>query len=624
MKKGLFAWFLAMGSVALADEGAAIEADVKLAFERAMEKLPEPLREQVADVQLKRAGDLGLGDDLPLEYRLLNRAAYASFSVLKRTLTVYDAGALAKPTWEGAGPSKDEVAMLLAGVADVLGVKAPRNGKDPTFEMAWQEFVKRVYSWSGEKVPKTFPEVEDAKVWDRFLTQGVWRLMDGKVPMEQLMIHELGHALQLERELGSLAAKMKYWASLSGYTETFNGEATDGFAGGMNKTEEAMVLIRLLLTVDPAQMSRGSKADYEAAEGARFVNRYARYDLREDYAESFRLMACDPERLVQAAPEKFLYLNALGWNARLDSKAPGPLWYSGAEFERLFPKEERLEIFERLLGKDGKGPALHPVALGAVLRAHAEELEAKDLPRSYELLKLPDDLPEEMRKELDGSHLKAMIDGEVYVASPEWQKARQDDAIDRWIGSYDFELGMLKFRGRGGKGIRGGYDEGVVKLKNANQRARRYEVLREFGGALLTFDEWRELDRKEADFHEKAGSEWYAARFALLGSNEKLEVLFAKLEGAVDSEVSGFERSQLIGTGADVAMRSKDAGLIHSKVKEIPGETLGAWLRVKYLLRAAEVTGDESFSAAAKAEVEGCEYPKLKKQLGLLLEVKGK
>ncbi len=59
-------------------------------YESARLKLPEPYRERMGDVILARASDLGLGPDLPLEYRLLNRAAYASFSSLDRKLTVYD------------------------------------------------------------------------------------------------------------------------------------------------------------------------------------------------------------------------------------------------------------------------------------------------------------------------------------------------------------------------------------------------------------------------------------------------------------------------------------------------------------------------------------------------------
>ena len=141
-----------------------------------------------------------------------------------------------KTAWLGEGPTQAEVARLLAGVADVMGVEAPKDEKDPAFEATWKEFVRRVYSWERAEVPEQLPAVDSKEVWNRFLNDGVWRLM-----------------------------------------------------------------------------------------------------------------AYDPEHLAKIAPEKFLYLNALGWNARLDLKAPGPLCYSGAEFERMLPKPVRKILQERIM-----------------------------------------------------------------------------------------------------------------------------------------------------------------------------------------------------------------------------------------------------------------------------------
>ncbi len=184
--------------LARADEVKKIETELVTAFEGALKKLPKPLWERVGDVQLKRAEDLAIGKEFPLEYRLLNRAAYASFSVGYRELTVYDAGALNRPSWSGGGPKREELVKLLAGVADVLGVEAPASGEGPVFEAAWKEFVKRVYSWNGSERPAQVPAIDDGEFWNRFLGDGVWHLMGGKASMEQLMFHEFGHALQLE------------------------------------------------------------------------------------------------------------------------------------------------------------------------------------------------------------------------------------------------------------------------------------------------------------------------------------------------------------------------------------------------------------------------------------------
>ena len=60
-----------------------IEPHVKAAYQAALQKLPAPARERMHDLKLVRTTDLGIKKDAPLEYRLLNRAPYASFSVMK-------------------------------------------------------------------------------------------------------------------------------------------------------------------------------------------------------------------------------------------------------------------------------------------------------------------------------------------------------------------------------------------------------------------------------------------------------------------------------------------------------------------------------------------------------------
>lgn len=605
---------------ALSEEKTVVEPELKVAFEEALKKLPEALRERVGDVELMRAKDLGVGDEVSLEYRLLNRAAYASFSVGERKLTVYDAGARNRPTWEGDGPTEQELVGLLAGVADVMGVEAPKDENDPAFAVAWKEFVKRVYSWEGAKVPATTPAIDDREVWNRFLGDGVWRLMGGEVSMEQLMFHEFGHALQLSE---SMMTKMTYWGELSGITETSQGEVTDGVVGGKQKIEEEMVLIRMLMADDAAKMLRGEAADYAMSKDARFVNRYARYDLGEDYAESFRLMGYEPERLAKVAPEKFLYLNALGWNARLDEKKPGPLWYSGAEFERLIPKEVRKESFERLLGKDGKGLALSPAAMAAILRAHAGELRKDDLPKPYPVIEVPDDLPIWLRESLGNAVLTVVVDGEVYVASPERQRSQQDELIGRWLGNDSFYRGIVKFLGKGTKNLASSYEENVVVLEDATLRANRYEVLRDSGGKGVSAEEWRKFDKAEAKAQHEAGNVWTAARYSILSSGKKREELFEEITDLAKKGEGGFERARFIGTAVDLALAGKDAGVVEAKIKEIPGETLGKWLRVSYLLKAAEAfEGEkgEGFVKAAKSEAVDCHFPKLKRELELMLK----
>ncbi|YCM46071.1 hypothetical protein V2O64_08580 [Verrucomicrobiaceae bacterium 227] len=600
-----------------------VEPIVELAFKAAFVKLPKAYQERLGDVKLQRAEDFGAGEDAPLDYRLMSRAAFASFHNMSRVMTVYDAGVRNKPSWKGAAPSEDALVVFLGDVADVMGVEIPGDTKAQAFETAWAEFVKRVYSWSEAMVPEPFPSPGDPVVLNRFLEDGVWRAMGGEVPLEQLLFHEFGHALQLDHRDQFQETHMRYWASLSGFSESDSGGASNGYAGGRFKMEEPIVLIRMLLSDDPAGMDRGPRADYAAPAETRFVSRYARYDLREDYAESFRLMCYDPERLAKIAPEKFLYLNALGWNARLDVAEPGPLLYSGTGLATLLPKEGRMDLFQRLLGKDGKGPALHPMGLGAVLRAHAGELTQSDLPEPFPMVPVPDDLPEQLQEGLSLDALKAEIDGVIYIAAPEWQKERQDERIASWVGSYELRKGLHRYRVHGSRGLQEGYESDVKQQRDVRRRASNYEAFREFSRDLLPDDDWKKLDLAEAAFQKKAGNEWAAARFAILASDESLDEKDANLQKVLVNAPAGLDRVRLFGTAVDLAIESRDAEVIEAKIRKIPGETLGAWLRVKYRLRAARILGEEgqgAFRKAARGELEACLYPHLKSELEDLIQ----
>lgn len=594
-----------------------VESEVQAAFEQSLKVLPRPLQEQLQDVRLLRFDDLGLEGPIPLEYRLLNKAAYASMSA-SHELRIYDSGASNRPRWGQAAPNPTELCAFLAGIADVLEVEAPKGPNDPAFTKAWIAFARRVYSWRDETLPDPVPPPGDPKVLDRFLEDGVWRALGGKVPFVQMLVHELGHALQLTPK-GGLFDRMLCWATLSGFIETADQQKADGFVGGGQQLENALVLIRLILSDEPANMPRGPAADYQPSSEARFVNRYSRYDLREDYAECFRLMVFDPERLAKVAPEKFLYLNALGWNARLDASGPGPLWYSGETFRRLFPKESRKKVFERLLGLNRQGPALQEVALAAVLRAHSQELAADDLPPPYPVLKTPDDLPLDLRRSLGPSMLTAVVDGVVHIASPETQQARQDEMITGWLDFHQFSLGLLAMRGDDAESVRKQYLDGVVTAKDASERAECYERLREYGKKLLTPAEWRKLDQQESVFQRQAGQIATAERFAILAEEGKYE---ARMRRAVQKAeaAKGLERVRLIATAADVALETRDPKLIREAISGIPGQTLGALLRAQYWLRAGHQTGLKEFAVDARREVEQVKFPGIRSQLRLMLQ----
>lgn len=601
-----------------------IEAEIRKAFEDARASLPPPVREMVEDVTLRRAPDLGLPPEVPLAYRLLNKAAFMAFSVGRRELTVFDAGVTGHPRWGQNPPSARELIPFLAGVADVLGVDAPRDENDPAFPKAWAAFVARVHSWQGKPPPVPEPPLGDPAVLDRFLEDGVWRSMGEKVPLVPLFVHEFAHALQLEQGLDGMGGKMATWASLSGFVEADSGELADGFSGGQNATEDAMVLIRLILSDDPDRMPRGASALYEPKAAARFVNRYARYDLREDYAESFRLMVFAPAVLAEKAPEKFLYLNSLGWNTKLDAQHPGPLWYSGEDLARLLPKASRLPVMERLLGKDGKGPALGPVLLAALLRAHKNELTAEDLPEPYKVIPVPEDVPVTLREPLAPARVQIEIDGVTHVASPAAQLRWQDDEILSWLDYHEFKLGLQELLGADPEDLRRRYIEDILSLEDARERAEAYEILREGGWSSERADEWRTMDRQEAAAQREAGNPLRAARYAILAEKGNHAARMKRAMEMAEKATRDFDRVVLIATAADVAMETRDHDTMRASIEAIPGQVLGAWLRIKYRQRAAllvEGALREEFHAAARKDAGAVSLPKVRDLLEVRLRV---
>jgi hypothetical protein len=593
----------------------AIETEIRKAFEEAQVSLPPPVKEMVKDVTLRRAPDLGLPPDVPLAYRLLNKAAFMAFSVGRSELTVFDAAMTGQPRWGQDPPSAQELYPLLAGVADVLGVDAPRDEKDPAFLRAWTAFVARVYSWQGQAAPFPLPPPGDPAVLDRFLEEGVWRSMGEKASLVSLFVHEFAHALQLGQGVDGMGGKMATWASLSGFIEVESGKPADGFSGGHNATEDAMVLIRLILSDDPDRMPRGSSALFEPTAGARFVNRYARYDLREDYAESFRLMVFAPAVLAEKAPEKFLYLNAMGWNTRLNTQKPGPLWYSGEDLARLLPKASRLPVMERLLGKDGKVPALDSVLFAVLLRAHASEWTLEDLPEPYKVVPVPDDVPMTLRERLGPALVQVQIDGVTHVASPATQLQWQDHEICSWLEYHEFNLGLQEMLGADPEAVRLAYRDDILSLVDAKERAEAYEVLREGGWSAERADDWRTMDRQESAAQRKAGNSLLAARYEILAEKGNHAARMKRAMEIAEKAPQNFDRLALIATAADVAMETRDHDTIRATIEAIPGQVLGAWLRIKYRQRAAflvEGTLRKEFLAAARKDALAVSLPKVR------------
>ncbi len=300
------------------------------------------------------------GDRCPdLASALMSDAALAYYAVGRHQLHVVDA-TFAGPRWRGGQPAPAAIRAYL----DQLGLAD------------WAALVARVRAIPGVTLPAAVPEGSPL-VFDAIVRHGPAALLGGDVPLPELLIHELGHAVLLSGVAESM--RVQAWASLSGWGER-DGDPADGYVGGGYSNERPIVASRLLLGLprgDDAYYRPGARAPSPAGAGASFATGYAAFDPIEDHAEAFRLVHADPVALGQVSPAKLLVAGA----GELDLRAPA------------------LRRFVR----PGVGAlldvAVDPTLAMATLRAHGEALlpEAADLadPRP---LPIPADADAETRE----------------------------------------------------------------------------------------------------------------------------------------------------------------------------------------------------------------------------------
>lgn len=115
----------------------------------------------------------------------------------------------------------------------------------------------------------------------------------GSMISKQVWAHEIGHQVQMINR-GWNPEKIAEFAKLSGWTETYDGKqyAADGVdnrTGGRLEFDE--------------QVLKAGRTD-------NFVSKYAETSPTEDFAESYQAFLSDPKKLMELAPEKFLFINA--------------------------------------------------------------------------------------------------------------------------------------------------------------------------------------------------------------------------------------------------------------------------------------------------------------------------
>lgn len=114
----------------------------------------------------------------------------------------------------------------------------------------------------------------------------------GTLISKDIFAHEIGHQIQMANR-GWNPEKIAEFGKLSGWTETY-GDKEYRADGVDNRSGERMLFNEQL----------------HAKRTDNFVTKYAMTNPTEDFAESYRVFTTEPQKLMELAPDKFLYLNS--------------------------------------------------------------------------------------------------------------------------------------------------------------------------------------------------------------------------------------------------------------------------------------------------------------------------
>ncbi|MBK8974596.1 MAG: hypothetical protein IPM29_01595 [Planctomycetes bacterium] len=581
-----------------------VEPQVRAAFAAACDALPAPLRARLGPVTMVRSSDPGVPATAPLAQRLLGRGAHALFDLATNRVVVFDA-ALRGPRWGAPPPDAPSLATFLAALADLLGVAAPTPGDAASITAAWRAFAARVAAWPEARGRGIAADCApgDAAFLDGFLAVAVDRSLGGTPPLDQLLLHELAHAVQLIGD--DYAERTAQWATLDGWVRVSDGAPTDGVVGGMFTMEDPLVLIRLLL-----DGTRGDAAHFAPSASARFVNRYGRFDPREDFAECVRLLVYDPARLWAVAPAKLLVVDALGWQGSRDADAPGPSRFGPGELLALAGPAPLADAVRRLCAPAAAEPRADPRVVLAALRAHRAVLAAIELPAGSAPPSLPDDLPPPVRDACASVHVSVPIDAERSLGPPrDAVVASWERALRRWLELHEFELRVRVALVEDAAECRRLCTDTVAGEVDAARRLTAFRIVWAAARARLDSDERARLARGEVAFQRAAG------RPALARAIE----LETGLGGARDGETApaGAAPWDAIELGAALAADLTARGRLaqaRAVASAMPGSTYGALRRVEALLALVDRGDRDALEGAAEA-ARACSFPELRSEL---------
>ena len=216
--------------------------------------------------------------------------------------------------------------------------------------------------------------------------------------IEDLMVHEMGHHFQLG--LKNESHYISEFSKFSNWRETNNDQRADGYIQGGYTGEDILDVYNVLAsdaTVDEGKY----KAQLSPEERSqKFVTSYAATDPMEDFAESYRTFVLYPKTLLQAAPEKFFFINAL---PSIQARKTGAgdrekAHYQAQEIETLVrqvlaeryqatPTQEHIkgfirDNFENIMGSNREQQKFHldPDVIMSIVETHKTLLQRADMP----------------------------------------------------------------------------------------------------------------------------------------------------------------------------------------------------------------------------------------------------
>jgi len=557
-----------------------VEPHVIAAWHGAIARLPQVHRELLKEVTLRRESHLHVPGDFPLEYRLMASAAHASYGIAEREVVVYDAGVSGRSKWREPPPSADDVVAFLAAIADALGVAPPQTPNDPGSQLAWEQFTQRVYAWSGDASPQPTPPLGDVAVLEQFMNAGVDRALGGVPDIEQLLLHELAHGIQLAIH-APLFRKIHEWSWLSDWRETYDGSVTDGILGGGNRMEDPLALVRLLFDAP-----RGDTLLYPTKTDV-FVNRYMEYDPREDYAEATRLFVYAPHMLAEISPEKLLYLNAASWNATAELTDPPSLWFDAQQLHGA-PWRDRLVQAANwyLAGGDALAQPT-PQTIAAVLAAHAEVFSADELLPPHELPEIPYDLPAAVLAWPPLNQLAVMIDNVTFVPPPSLIVSQWDRLYEKWA-EQQAGVRTLEPLLHDAQSLRLHLAEVTAIVEDHQARYESLGLYLRLGSQFLDREEFVQAVKREIDHHHQHGVMLFAFLIAL-HPNVQLadEADIAAAKALVRRLPASFDAAELAALIVRHHLRQGEVDEALEHTAAIQGNTHAARLRIELLSQIA-------------------------------------